>query len=629
MANVRKNINYLNKDFGQLRSNLIDFTKIYFPNTFNDYTEADPGMMFIEQASYVGDVLNYYMDVNLKESIFTEAEELPNVFAHSRARGYKPKNAVPASVTLDVYQIVPSIGSGDNVRPDYNYALRINEGMVANSTSPVAFFRTVEPVDFAYSSSYSPTDVSVYQVNGQTPEYYLLKKKVNAISGQIITKTFTFGPPKQYDKIELTDENIIEVIDIYDNDGNRWYEVPYLAQETIIENVENSPRNNTEFHQHRDRTPYMMNIRKVSRRFITNVTSRNIVEIQFGAGISSELDEDIVPNPDLVGSELVDVSRIVSENIDPSNFLKTRSYGLAPANTTLTVRYTIGGGVTDNVRSNSITEIYELPTSIEDRNLDSVLLTYVRNSVRVNNPNAATGAKSKEAIDEIKNQSMAYFSTQDRMVTKEDYVIRSYAMPQRFGSVAKSYVIKDDLLNMEVNLNGLNDRVSNPYGINLYTLGYDHNGNLTKLNNATKTNLMTYLDYHRLMTDSINIKDAYIINIGVDFEIIIRPNYNGNEVLLRCIDMLKKMFDIRKWQINQPIMLNNVYTEIDKIEGVQSVVNVSIQNYWDEDLGYSGNIYDIPSSTREGIIYPSMDPSIFEVKFPNSDIKGMVKNLGI
>ena len=196
-------------------------------------------------------------------------------------------------------------------------------------------------------------------------------------------------------------------------------------------------------------------------------------------------------------------------------------------------------------------------------------------------------------------------------------------MPSRFGSVAKAYVIQDQQLNPD---NG-QEMIPNPLAINLYTLGYDSNGNFTGLNPAVKENLKTYINQYRILTDAINIKTAFVINIGVKFEIITLPEYNSNEVLLRCVDKLKTIFDNKKWQINQPIVLSKIYTELDRVEGVQSVTSVKIVNLYKESEGYSGNVYDIDAATRAGVIYPSLDPSIFEVKYINSDIVGKVVSL--
>ncbi len=169
------------------------------------------------------------------------------------------------------------------------------------------------------------------------------------------------------------------------------------------------------------------------------------------------------------------------------------------------------------------------------------------------------------------------------------------------------------------------DRIQNDLALNFYVLGYDGNQKLTTINEATKENIKTYLNYHRILTDAINIRDAYIINIGIDFDIITFPDQNGNQVILRCINRLKEYFDIKKWQINQPIVISNIYTELDRVEGVQTVVSVKFKNLHDQTLGYSMHMYDIEGATKNGVIFPSLDPSIFEIKYPDNDILGRVR----
>jgi hypothetical protein len=216
---------------------------------------------------------------------------------------------------------------------------------------------------------------------------------------------------------------------------------------------------------------------------------------------------------------------------------------------------------------------------------------------------------------------LANFATQNRLVTREDYIIRSYSMPSKFGSVAKAYIVPDD----QISQNDFETtRIPNPLAMNLYVLGFNQSKQLVELNTAVKENLKTYLDYYRILTDAINIKNAFIINIGIDFEISVLPNYNSNDVLLRCIDAAKTLMNIDRWQINQPIIKSDLVTTIAGIKGVQSVISVSLKNLYDDALGYSGNVYDLTTATRNGVIYPSLDPSIFEVKFPDSDIKGKV-----
>jgi hypothetical protein len=623
---TKKDVSYLGKDFSQIKKNLIDFTKQYFPTTYTDFNEASPGMMLIEMAAYVGDVLSYYTDNTLKESMLEQASERGNIYDIAKALGYRPKNSVPAYVTLDVYQLVPSIGSGANVRPDFNYALSIKPGMQVKQSNGSSVFRTLDLLDFKFSSSYDPTEVTIYESDNTTkqPVYYLLKKQSNAVSGEVKTATFTFGTPIAYDKVVLPETNVIEIISVQESDGDFWYEVPYLAQDTIFDTVPNLAENDPELSAYRSSSPSLLKLKKTAKRFVTRMRSDNKLEIQFGSGISDNNDEEIVPNPNNVGNGLSAVRRAVDVDIDPSNFLYTRTYGQSPANTTLTVTYTIGNGLADNVSTGVLTTLNRVEYDDDVNSTNSgAILNFVKSTLAITNPIPAVGAKTADTLQDIKNNALANFATQNRLVTREDYIIRSYSMPAKFGSVAKAYIVPDDQISQE---NYQQNRIANPLAMNMYVLGYNQDKQLVELNQAVKENLKTYLNYYRILTDAINIKDAFIINVGVRFEISVLSNYNSNETLLRCIDALKAHFNIDRWQINQPILKSEVTNIIANINGVQSVINVLFDNLYDSDQGYSGNVYDLNSATRNGVIYPSLDPSIFEVKFPNQDIRGRVVN---
>ena len=623
---IKKDISYLGKDFGQFKQNLIDFTKQYFPNSYTDFNESSPGTLFLEMAAYVGDVLSYYTDNNLKESLLEQASERSNIFDIAKTLGYQPKNTVPAYVMLDVYHLVPAIGSGVNVKPDYNYALSIKSGLQVKQTNGNSIFRTLDSIDFSYSSSADTTEVTIYESDAATkqPTYYLLKKQTKAISGEIKQATFTFTTPVAYDKIVLTENNIIDIVSITESDGDNWYEVPYLAQDTIFESIPNLAENDPELSLYRASSPSLLKMKKTAKRFVTRLRSDNRLELQFGAGISSNNDEEIIPNPTNVGNGLSAFNQNVDVNIDPSNFLYTRTYGQAPANTTLTVTYTIGNGILDNVPAGvlSIINNIEFNDDINSSN-NAGIVNFVKNTVAIINVDPASGAKTADTLQDIKNNALANFATQNRLVTREDYIIRAYSMPAKFGSVSKAYIVPDDQLTQE---NYEQNRIANPLAMNMYILGFNQDKQLVPLNNAVKENLKTYLNYYRILTDAINIKDAFIINMGINFEISIVSNYNSNEVLLKCIDALKLMFDVDRWQINQPIVKSDVFNVLGNIKGVQSVINVLYTNLYDSALGYSGNQYDLSSATRNGVIYPSLDPSIFEVKFVNQDIKGRVVN---
>ena len=629
MALVNKDIRYLNREFGSLKQALIDFSKNYFPNTYQDFNESSPGMMFLEMAAYVGDVLSFYTDVTLQESMILHASERQNIINLAQSLGYSPKNRVSANTMLDVFQVVPSIMQSGKIVPDFNYAFAIEPGLTVESTTDSNInFRTIDYVDFKFSSSFDPTEVTPYEIDETSGEvlYWLLRKSTKVVSGVIRSKDYTFEEPKPYDKIELDDEAIIEILYGIDSDGNKWTNVPYLAQDTIFEPTPNVPRNDEKLSKYRTETPYLLKLRKVSRRFTARQRSNNVFEIQFGAGVSDIDDEILIPNPDLVGGSLPMINPNLSIDIDPSNFLYTKTYGLAPNNTNITIYYTTGNGIMDNVPSETLTRVTSRKILLDAQGLDPVLHAQAVSSLAVTNPNPATGGKYSEDINEIRQNALASFAAQNRAVTKEDYIIRAYSLPSKYGSIAKAYITRDTQLTTESIFNS--DRIQNSLGLNFYVLGYDVDGKLTTVNDATKENLKTYLNHYRILTDAINIRDAYIINLGIEFDVITLPDQNANQVVLRCIDKLKQYFDVRRWQINQPIIISNIYTELDRVEGVQTVVNVRLKNLNDVSLGYSQHAYNIDQSTKDGILFPSLDPSIFEIKYPNNDIIGRARSFG-
>ena len=638
---VKKEVRYVNKDFASLRANLVNYAKVYFPNTYNDFNESSPGMMFIEMAAYVGDVLSYYMDSQIKELFIQHAEERKNVVNLAEALGYKPRQSFAASTTLDVFQLVPSTGTGESNNPDYTYALIVGEGMQVSSTLDANItFRSNETVNFNFSSSNDPTAVSIYERDGGTgePTYYLLKKSVKASSGTVASETFTIGDPQKYLRVALNNTKILKIVSVKDSDGNTWYEVPYLAQDTVFKELRNTAENDPQFAQYNDTAPYLLKLKKTSRRFRTRIRGDNKLELQFGAGISSDPDEVIIPNPDNVGSSLPGGRSYLDVSIDPSNFLYTKAYGQIPQNTTLTVSYLTGGGLSDNVPQGDLTSISGIVSTYDnDAGVVDGISNVIKASVAVNNNEPGIGGKGPETIPEIRNNALAHFSAQNRAVTMEDYLIRIYSLPEKFGRIDKAYIVQDEQLNKSKLLQPVSstdgssvlptdqsETIKNPLALNCYVLGLNAIGNLTTVNEAIKQNLKTYIGQYRILTDAVNIKDGYIVNIGVNFEIIVLSGHIKREVLLSCVSKVKSIFALDQWQFNQPIVLSDIYTELAIVEGVQSVVSVDIENKWDADLGYSGNVYDIEEATKNDIIYPSMDPAVFEVKFPDSDIKGKV-----
>ena len=615
-----KEVKYLNKDFNSFKNQLIEFTQTYFPENFNDFSEGNPGMMFLEMASYVGDVLSFYTDTQIQENFLSTAQDKESIYNMAYAMGYKPKLTTAASVNLDITQLVPSKVIGGSYEPDFDYALNIRTNSTFKSTEGATFYITRD-ANFTYSSSLSPMNVSIFQYDSSNnPEYYLLKKTVPSISAETKTQSFTIGEIERFKTLTLLDSNIISIESIEDSNGNRYYEVPYLAQDTIFEEIVNTGANDPTLQQYSNETPYLIKLKKVPRRFITRIKPNNTLEIQFGAGISDKADEQIIPNPDNIGLGIKDGRSKLDTAYDPSNFLYTKAYGQVPSNTTLTVTYLVGGGLGSNVNSNTI-NITETILTDTKPNLNQGLLNFVKSTVSSTNVEAAKGGGGGDTVEDIRLNTIASFSTQNRTVTREDYIIRTLSMPSQFGNIAKAYITQDDQISP---LTTEPNRIPNPLALNLYTLGYDASKKLTTLNTATKTNLATYLEQYRMLTDAINIKDAFIINIALDFEITTFKNYNNESVLLQCVTELKNYFNIDNWQINQPVVLSDVKNIIGAVDGVQTIETLIFTNKSGTLNGYSQYIYPIDLATRNEVIYPSLDPSIFEIKFHNNDIRGSV-----
>lgn len=662
-GNDKKSISYIGKDFATLKENLIDFTKTYFPNTYSDFSDSSPGMVFVEQAAAIGDMLSFYQDTQLKESILSYATEKKNVIALAQSLGYKPKVTAPAVTTLTVYQLVLAKNDA-TFSPDENYYLRIKEGMeIQSSTDSDIIFRTLDSLDFANSTD---REIDVYERddNGE-PTKYLITKKVKAISARETITSLIFNSDSDYPTGKLSDTNVIQITNVEDaNDGTIYYEVPYLAQESVFVEQPNI-QSNSETYTSSSIVPYILEVQKVPYRFSTKINSDNTLELQFGSGNNASGDEQLLPNTKNIGLGLANSISRLNQGIDPSNFLKTNTFGIAPIGKTLTVKYLTGGGINSNVNTGDLTSIRKIEFEEDLLALDDVVVesyNQIKSSVAVENLEPATGGRGAETIEEIRQNALATFGSQNRAVTRQDYIVRALSMPERYGSVAKVYVSPDGELDNNSPASILSSpsnvaefvglvqslqtattsqiqtelvkyltqkktniaEVNNPFAINMYVLGYNENKHLTNLNQAIKQNLKTYLGEYRMMTDAVNIIDGFVINIGCDFEISVYSNFNKREVIANCLTEIQDYFNIDNWTFNKPINISEIELILANVEGVMSVPSVKIFNICrsDNNENYSPNRYNIDEATKGKIVYPSLDPSIFEVKFPNKDIKG-------
>lgn len=603
MAETR-DIKYINRNFDDFKSQLIEYAKAYFPDAYNDFSPASPGMMFIEMAAYVGDVLSFYQDNQLQETFLQHAKNPGNLYALAYMMGYKPKVISVAEANLDVTQLVDA--TGPFYKPNLDQALVVAENSTVKSTARgQQIFVIQDKVDFSFSSSYDPTEITVASLINNEPSEFLLKKKTRAISGRIKTIEETFTTSERFVTIDIADTDIVGVLDITDSDGNKWYEVPFLGQDTVFVDEVNSSFDKSQ-------APNLLKLKKVPRRFVTRFTSQGVLQLQFGAGISTEDSDEFLPNPTNIGFGTIQNRSRLDWAYDPSNFLFSKSYGLAPSNTTLTIRYLVGGGVVANAPANTVTTIDAISTSGVDTSKVATL--------SFNNPEPAQGGRDGDTVQEIRENSLRSFAEQQRTVTLQDYTVRSLSLPPKFGSIAKSYVTQDTSTRSTETV--LSD---NRLALSLYVLAFNNDGHLVKASPSLKRNLKTYLSQYIMLTDAVDIKDAFVVNIGVKFEIVTLPSYQSRDVLLNCTETLKKALQRDQLTINQPINISNLYTLLDRVKGVQTVKKVELVNK--AGGKYSEYGYDVKGATRDNVLYPSFDPSCFEVKYPNQDIEGRVTTL--
>ena len=620
-----KQINYISKTFTDFRQNLIEFSKAYYPDTYSDFNEASPGMMFIEMAAYLGDVLSFYIDNQFKENLLAYAEQPENIITLAQFLGYKPKLVSPSSVTAQLYQLAPSTIENGVYVPDKKYLIKVAAGSTfGTNTQANLQFRLIEDVDFA---DITTENYIINAYTGGVPATFLVAKPAKLVGATVKTTTFTFGSPQKFTSVQLPDEQIIGVESIVDSDGNTWYEVDYLAQDTIMDST--GVLENTENGQ---LAANKMRIRKVPRRFVTRITRDFRTELLFGSGTDDAAELELVLDSRQVansqyGNTITNLlGNVALNNV---NFLTTNAYGIAPANTTLSVTYLVGGGVESNTPSNSIVRVANL-TTLNDTTayttVEASTFNAAVNSLTINNTTPASGGGDGESLEEIRQNALAFFNAQNRTVTADDYVIRTYSLPAKFGKISKAFTVRDEQINRIIASTDRTyvDNPVRPNSINLYTLGYDADGKLTTLNTTVKENLSRYLELNRLLTDDVNILDAFIINIGVRFDITVFRNYNLNDVLARSIGAIQDYFNIEKWNINQPIVLADLAYVIGTVDGVQNVKQLEIFNKYQftDGAGYQDYRYPIAEATVNGIVYPSLDPSIFELKYPQTDIIG-------
>ena len=594
-----REINYLSKDFDGYKQDLINFLKKYFPNEWQDFNEASGGMALLELVAYLGDSLTFLLDRQVNEGFIDRAIETKNIFTLAQNVGYVPKLSTPAITNLSISATFQDATSGDVL-------FSIKKGSrVTTNFEPAVSFEILEDVDFS-----SPSNRVHTKVFGSTQATYSVTG-VSAAAGT--TKLFSYSVGSTitpFLRLELPNTNVTEIFSVTSNDGYEWYKVDNLAQETIFAGDTNTTGSSEE-------TPYILKLKRVPRRFIEEKIATGRTSITFGGGISTAEDSEIIPNPEdfvLPPSMRGSVSGFSPMIIDSSNFLKTKTLGMAPAaNTIIDINYRVGGGLHTNVSSDGLSRfttrkiIFKSPT-IELTNVaatDALLRT-----ISVTNPQQATGGAERESLVSIKQNALSFFNAQNRAVTLTDYQVRVLSMPAKFGSVFRSYARKDP---------------ANALGVELVLMARNSRGELIVPAETLKNNIETYIKRFKSFSDSVKLTDGKVVNIGTDFSIVSAPNINPNEALLEAFNIIKPMLVTVGSNFNDTLVVSDFIAKLQSSVKIRSVVRFNFTNLANTVDGrqYSTTTLDIPNNTINGIL-SLPENMIWEVKYPNLDIVGRI-----
>ena len=596
---------YLSKDFTGFRADLLTYARNYFGDKIQDFNEASLGGLLLEMAAYVGDTMSFYLDHQFNELDPATAVETINLEAHARNAGIKAIGAAPAVADVTFYIEVPAtVDDSGNYVPDINALPVIGPGTTLTSTSGIKF-RLDTSLDFGETDDFG-TLFAKYVVGDLddfgNPATFIMNRNTECVSGE--TKVEYFNIPDslvQFRKIDLTTPDVTQVISVFDDEREEYYEVESLTQDVVYKRVKNYGYDSKIVSE-------AIQVAPAPRRFTTSMNiSTRLTSLQFGSGDASSTDDDIIPDPSELALPLYGKRTMSRFSIDPASLLQTKTLGTAPRNTTLTVTYRAGGGLNHNVAANSIRTVNQLVIDFPN-SPSATIANAVVSSLDVKNDNEALGGASAMTIEDLRAQIFAARNQQARIVTQEDLIARIYTMPSNFGRVFRASVGKSE---------------DNPLASRLYLICKNSSGQLIHSSDTLKRNLSTYLNEFRLISDAVDVLDATVINYKVNFSIICAPNTNKNVVVANVATALKNRLDRKYYQIDQPIVEADLINSIINTQGVLSLVELKLTNLTGlvVDREYSDFVIDLDKAKFKGL-FLGPQGAIFELKYPDYDIVG-------
>jgi len=593
----KKLIRYTDRDFNSIKESLVRYTKRYYPDVYQDFSEASFGSLMLDTVSYVGDVLSFYLDYQANESFLDTAVEYDNILRHGEQVGYKQPLKANSFGIVTLYILVPPIVNG--IQPDTDYLPTLVKGSRFSSTNG-AVFTLIDDVDFSNVDNEIVVATSDATTGATTS--YAIKAHGKVISGEISEQVFTVGEFKRFLTLGLADPNITEVVSIIDAEGNEYFEVDYLSQDTIFRSVVNKDVESSRY------APEKIVAVSVPRRYI--VFNRfGQAFIKFGYGSESSLKTDNITHPSNVVLKMHGRDYEKDTSFDPSNLLETDKFGIAPANTTLNVTYRTNKIEDVNVSVNGLIKV-DAPIFVFGENAtNSSKIESVRSSLEVTNEKPILGDVSVPTSEELRQRINDIFSTQNRAVTADDYEGVAYRMPSKFGRIKRVKVLRD--------------QDSFKRNLNMHLLSEDANGNFINTNDVLKNNLKVWLNNYRMINDTIDILDTRIINLRINFVAVVDYEQDKFEALNVAISEVEQLFE-RKMDIGEPIYITSIYDVINNLDEIVDVTNVKIENI--SGGNYSNDTLNIDEYiSADGRILYAPENAVYELKFPNLNIVGSIK----
>tara|TARA_B100000287_G_scaffold139197_1_gene131143 strand:+ start:1193 stop:3004 length:1812 start_codon:yes stop_codon:yes gene_type:complete len=596
--NKKVPIKYTSRSFNNIKEDLVNYVKRYYPDTYKDFNDASFGSLVMDTVAYTGDILSFYLDYQANESFLDTANEYNNVVKLTRQMGYKYRGRASTHGYVSFFILVPADTTG--LGPDTRYVPVLKRRTEVASTAGENFILT-DDVDFRNASN----EIVVGKVNTQTglPTHYIIKATGRVISGRLVQKNITFGSFKKFNKVLLGDSNVAEILECTDKEGHEYYEVEHLAQDVIYREIPNSDSAT------RDAAPMLLKPTAVPRRFVLE-RNRGETFMHFGYGSEEDIKIDKVVDPANIVLNQFGRDYVTNTDFDPSNLLGSDKFGVSPVNTILRVIFRVNSSANPNASVGSVSQIIRSLYSFEDQTaLDQGKLNSVRSSLECTNDTPIVGHANIPTTEELKVRTKSFFATQNRAVTREDYKSLVYNMPPRYGAVKRCAVLQD--------------KDSFKRNLNMYVISENKKGNLTNSNDIIKSNIKTWLNEYRMVNDTLDIMDAKIINLSLSFTIVTKGGYDKFRVLDECLRTLRNRY-LRHFDIAEPFSFTEVYSTLNRIEGVADTTDVTVLNQ--NGGAYSQAALDITANiTPDGRFIACPLNGIFEVKFPTIDIKGSVK----